>query len=96
MSWMFGVVVWVSVGFFAAWIATKVMAVGGRRDGPGNFAVGMLGALVGGFVTRSALGDGSAYDAVTVSGLGAFVGASALIGLASLPLVRVWRARHAR
>jgi uncharacterized membrane protein YeaQ/YmgE (transglycosylase-associated protein family) len=94
MNPMYGVIAWVVSGCFVAWIATNVMALRGRGRWIGNLAVGVLGALIGGYFTRMPHA-GSSYDAFSVSVLGAFVGATVLIALASLPPVRVWRDRHA-
>ena len=96
MIFMYDAAAWVSVGVFVAWIATKVMAVRGRGGGIGNLGVGVLGALAGGFATRTGVGADAGYDALIVSSFGALVGATAVIALSSLPLARAWRHRHAR
>ncbi|MBX6328624.1 MAG: GlsB/YeaQ/YmgE family stress response membrane protein [Pseudolabrys sp.] len=45
-----GVVAWIVVGLVAGWIAHAVL--GGRGGFLGNTAVGLMGAIVGGFLFR--------------------------------------------
>jgi uncharacterized membrane protein YeaQ/YmgE (transglycosylase-associated protein family) len=43
-----GVIAWIIVGLLAGWLATKIL--GGRGGLLYNLAVGLVGAIVGGFL----------------------------------------------
>ena len=43
-----GVIAWIVVGLIAGWLAHVIM--GGRGGVLGNIAVGLVGAIVGGFI----------------------------------------------
>jgi uncharacterized membrane protein YeaQ/YmgE (transglycosylase-associated protein family) len=43
-----GVIVWIIIGLIAGWLAHVIM--GGRGGIFGNIAVGLIGAIVGGFL----------------------------------------------
>jgi uncharacterized membrane protein YeaQ/YmgE (transglycosylase-associated protein family) len=45
-----GVVAWIVVGLVAGWIAHVIL--GGRGGFLGNTAVGLIGAVIGGFIFR--------------------------------------------
>jgi uncharacterized membrane protein YeaQ/YmgE (transglycosylase-associated protein family) len=79
---MCGVMAWVAIGFFVAWIGTKVEAHG-PAGGIANIGVGVLGALVGGFATRVALGGRTGFNAFCVGALAALIVAAAFITVAS-------------
>lgn len=46
-----GIIVWIIFGALAGWIATMITGDNGRIGGLGNIIVGILGALIGGFIT---------------------------------------------
>jgi len=69
------IIVWLIVGLIAGWLAG--MAMGGRGFGVlGNMVVGIIGALIGGFLASTFLGlDVSGFNlpSVLVAFLGAIV-----------------------
>lgn len=79
---MCGVMAWVAIGFFVAWIGTKVEAHG-PAGGIANIGVGVLGALVGGFATRIVLGGRTGFNAFCAGALAALIVAAAFIAVAS-------------
>ena len=79
---MCGVMAWVAIGFFVAWIGTKVEGHG-PAGGIANIGVGILGALVGGFATRAALGGRPGFNAFCIGAFAALFAAAAFIAVAS-------------
>ena len=47
-----GIIAWVIVGALAGWLAGKFSKHGGDRGFFGNILLGVVGALVGGFIMR--------------------------------------------
>jgi uncharacterized membrane protein YeaQ/YmgE (transglycosylase-associated protein family) len=43
-----GIIAWIIIGLIAGWLATKIL--GGRGGLLRNLAVGLIGAIVGGFL----------------------------------------------
>jgi uncharacterized membrane protein YeaQ/YmgE (transglycosylase-associated protein family) len=76
-----GIIGWIVIGIVAGWLAEQVM---GRNHGlVTNLIVGVLGALIGGFVAGNLLGLGvGGFNLVTL--LVAFGGAVLLLFLLGL------------
>jgi uncharacterized membrane protein YeaQ/YmgE (transglycosylase-associated protein family) len=51
-----GILGWVIIGALAGWIGSKLMGTDGRQGGLANIVIGVLGAVVGGFVCRRFFG----------------------------------------
>jgi len=79
---MCGVMAWIAIGFFVAWIGTKVEAHG-PAGGIANIGVAVLGALLGGFATRAALAGRNGFNAFCVGALAALIVAAAFVAVAS-------------
>jgi uncharacterized membrane protein YeaQ/YmgE (transglycosylase-associated protein family) len=62
-----GILAWVVLGLVAGWIASKVMGTDDQQGVIANIAVGVLGAVIGGFLWGLFGADG-AVD-LTLSGL---------------------------
>jgi uncharacterized membrane protein YeaQ/YmgE (transglycosylase-associated protein family) len=52
-----GIIGWLIIGALAGWIGSKLMGTDGRQGGLANIVIGVMGALLGGFVTRRFFGD---------------------------------------
>jgi uncharacterized membrane protein YeaQ/YmgE (transglycosylase-associated protein family) len=52
-----GIIGWLIIGALAGWIGSKIMGTNARQGGLANIVVGIIGALVGGFVTQRFFGD---------------------------------------
>lgn len=52
------VVTWVIVGGLAGWVASMIMKTDKEQGVVGNIVVGILGALIGGFIVELAGGQG--------------------------------------
>ncbi len=76
-----GIIGWIVIGIVAGWLAEKVM---GRNHGLlTNLIVGVIGALIGGFIAQNLLGiPVGGFNLVTL--LVAFVGACLLLFLLGL------------
>ncbi len=53
-----GIIAWIVLGGIAGWIASIIAGNNASQGIVGNIVVGILGALVGGFVFRALGGDG--------------------------------------
>jgi uncharacterized membrane protein YeaQ/YmgE (transglycosylase-associated protein family) len=76
-----GIIGWIIIGIVAGWLAEKVM---GRNHGLiTNLIVGVLGALIGGFIAQNLFGtDVGGFNLVTL--IVAFGGACLLLFLLGL------------
>ena len=76
-----GFILWLVIGMLAGWLAGKFM--GGRGFGVlGNIVVGVIGALLGGFIANNLLGMGE--GGFIWSTLIAFLGAILFLGILRL------------
>ncbi len=70
------VIVWILFGALAGWLASIIMRTNGQQGGLANIVIGILGALLGGFISRSLGGPavtGFNITSVVVATLGAVV-----------------------
>ena len=76
-----GLLAWIVVGLIAGWLASQVMR-GGGYGLIGDIIVGVVGALIGGFLAGALLNMPDAVNGINVTSiLVAFVGAVILIAL---------------
>ena len=79
MSFGPGIILWIVVGVVAGWLASRITGTDGRRGALANCFLGVLGALVGGFVTRAVLA-GLGYENLEISAVaGALFGTCAVV-----------------
>lgn len=79
-----GILTWIVVGLIAGWLASQVMR-GGGYGLLGDIIVGMIGAVIGGFLAGALLNIPNAVNGFNLpSLLVAFVGAVILIALLRL------------
>lgn len=55
---MVNIIAWIIFGALAGWIASLIMNTNEQQGGLANIAIGILGALVGGFIVRLLGGNG--------------------------------------
>lgn len=55
---MMELLVWIAFGALAGWIASMLTSTNGQQGGFGNIVVGLIGAVIGGFVMRAVGGSG--------------------------------------
>ena len=76
-----GILAWLVVGLIAGWLASQVMR-GGGYGLIGDIIVGIVGALIGGFLAATLLKIPNAVNGINImSILVAFLGAVILIAL---------------
>jgi uncharacterized membrane protein YeaQ/YmgE (transglycosylase-associated protein family) len=75
-----GIIAWIIFGALAGWIASIIMGTNEQQGAFANIVVGVVGAMIGGFLSRFVGGEG-----VTGFNLGslliAILGAVVLLGL---------------
>jgi len=76
-----GILAWLVVGLIAGWLASQVMR-GGGYGLIGDIIVGVVGALIGGFLAATVLKMPNAVNGINVTSiLVAFIGAVILIAI---------------
>jgi uncharacterized membrane protein YeaQ/YmgE (transglycosylase-associated protein family) len=81
MNPSYGIIMWVIVGALAGWLGSKIMGTDSQQGGLANVIIGVIGAVVGGFVTRAFFGDNPGHTGFIASLLVAILGAVILLGL---------------
>jgi len=80
-----GIIVWLIMGGVVGWIASMIMGTDARQGIFLNIVVGIVGALIGGWLIGPLLGAGSINDGITVmSFIVSLIGAVALLAILSL------------
>ena len=79
-------VAWLVVGGLLGWVASIVMGTNARQGAVMNIIVGLVGALLGGWIISPLIGGATINqgDFSVVSLLASFIGAILLLGIASL------------
>jgi uncharacterized membrane protein YeaQ/YmgE (transglycosylase-associated protein family) len=76
-----GILAWLVVGLIAGWLASQVMR-GGGYGLIGDIIVGIVGALIGGFLAATFLKMPNAVNGINITSiLVAFIGAVILIAI---------------
>ncbi len=80
---MIGLIVWLVVGAIIGWLASMVMGTDPRQGALLNIVVGIVGALLGGFLLGPVFGTGTINTGdFSMSGLlVSFIGAVVLLAL---------------
>jgi len=81
MNPAYGIIMWIIIGALAGWIGSKVMGTDARQGGIANVVLGVIGAVVGGFITRAVFGDNQGNNGFFASLAVALVGACLVIGI---------------
>lgn len=80
-----GIIVWLVMGGLVGWIASMIMGTDGQQGIILNIVVGIVGALIGGWLIGPLLGAGSINDGLSVmSFVVSLIGAVLLLGILSL------------
>jgi len=79
MNPAYGILMWIVIGALAGWIGSKIMGTDSQQGGFANIAIGVVGALIGGFLARVLFGDSSANNGFIASFFVALLGSVLLI-----------------
>ncbi|MGJ7456524.1 GlsB/YeaQ/YmgE family stress response membrane protein [Halomonas sp. MA07-2] len=80
-----GIIVWLIMGGLVGWIASMIMGTSGQQGIILNVVVGIVGAMIGGFLIGPLLGAGSINDGITImSFIVSLIGAIILLAILSL------------
>lgn len=71
----YGIVMWLVIGALAGWLGSKLMHTDARQGALANIIVGIVGAMVGGFVTSVVFGDNRSDNGFVASTIVALLGA---------------------
>lgn len=52
-----GIIAWIIIGALAGWIASMIMNTNEEQGAIGNIIVGIIGALIGGFILEAFTGN---------------------------------------
>jgi uncharacterized membrane protein YeaQ/YmgE (transglycosylase-associated protein family) len=80
-----GIIGWLIFGAIVGWIASKIMGTDAQQGALLNIIVGIVGALLGGFLWRLLTGDNGPFEFFDLgSWLTAIVGACILVFLVGM------------
>lgn len=80
-----GIIIWLIMGGLVGWIASLIMGTDGQQGIILNVVVGIVGALIGGWLIGPLLGAGSINDGISIMSLVvSLIGAVILLGILSL------------
>lgn len=80
-----GIVVWLIVGGIVGWLASIIMRTNGQQGILLNIVVGIVGALLAGFIVSPLLGIGTINEGITLATfLVSLVGAIILLAIVNL------------
>lgn len=80
-----GIIVWLIMGALVGWIASIIMGINAQQGMILNIVVGVVGALIGGWLIGPLLGAGSINDGITfMSFVVSLIGAVILLAILSL------------
>ena len=88
MNPAYGIILWIVIGALAGWLGSKIMGTDDKMGGIANVVVGIVGAMVGGFITRAVFGDDHGNNGFFASLGVSMLGACVVIGLAKLVFKR--------
>jgi uncharacterized membrane protein YeaQ/YmgE (transglycosylase-associated protein family) len=80
----YGIVFWIIIGALAGWLGSILMGTNAKQGAVMNVIVGVLGASLGGFITRMLFGDNPGNNGFFASLGVALLGACVVIGIARL------------
>ncbi len=70
---------WIIIGALAGWIGSKVMGTDAQQGGLANIIIGIIGAVLGGFLAQNLFGANTGNNGWIMSFLVALVGACIVI-----------------
>lgn len=77
----YGIVAWLVIGGLAGWVGSMIMGTNARQGIVANVIIGVIGAVVGGFITQLAFGTQMGTAGLFVTFAVALLGACIVIAL---------------
>ncbi len=84
MNPAYGIILWIVIGALAGWVGSMIMGTNAKQGSIMNIVVGIVGAVLGGFIARNVFGDSSGNNGLFASFGVALLGACILIGIVKL------------
>jgi uncharacterized membrane protein YeaQ/YmgE (transglycosylase-associated protein family) len=84
MNPAYGIILWIVVGALAGWVGSMIMGTNAKQGAIMNIVVGIIGAVLGGFLTRTLFGDSAGNNGLFASFGVALLGACVLLGIVKL------------
>lgn len=81
MNPAYGIILWIVIGALAGWIGSKLMGTDAKQGGLANIVIGIVGAIIGGFISRAIFGDSHSNNGFFASFLVALLGSCILIAV---------------
>lgn len=81
MNPAYGILLWIVIGALAGWVGSMIMGTNGRQGSIMNIVVGIVGAVIGGFMTRVFFGDSASNNGLFASFGVALLGSCVLIAI---------------
>lgn len=78
---MYNILVWIIIGALAGWVGSLIMKTDGQQGALANIAIGIVGALIGGFIFQAIGGSQGVTGLNLWSFLVALVGSLILIAI---------------
>lgn len=80
-----GIIIWLVMGALVGWIASMIMGTNAQQGIFLNIVVGIIGAMIGGWLIGPMLGAGSINDGITLmSFVVSLIGAVLLLAILSI------------
>lgn len=79
MNPAYGIILWIVIGGLAGLVGGKIMGTSARQNVLTDIVLGVVGAVVGGFVARAFFNDDVGNNGITASFLVALLGACIVI-----------------
>ena len=81
MNPAYGIVLWIIIGAAAGWVAGLLLGHTDRQRSLVNMVVGIVGAVVGGYLAQNVLGEDLAHNGLIASFAVALLGSCLVIAL---------------
>ena len=84
MNPSYGMILWVVIGALAGWVGSMIMGTNAKQGAIMNIVVGIVGAIIGGFLTRTLFGDYNGNNGIFASFGVALIGSCVLLFIMKL------------
>ena len=84
MNPQYGIFAWMIIGGLAGWVGSMIMKTNARMGVIANVAVGIVGAVLGGYITRTFFSDQFGNNGLIASFGVALLGSCIVIGLVKM------------